>query len=136
MREMRLQSIKSPGGEQFAYANLVAVSSADFRSNRPFFIQVNGKIVLTATAIAECKSGLIGFSKLQREFIGVGLGPRDSVAVRQISDGELSSFNVATSVDMSVDFAMKANTTDAMYPSDELQMRLLQVYQFPQFGLS
>jgi hypothetical protein len=129
MREMRLQSIKSPGGEQFAYANLVAVSSVDFRSNHQFLIQVNGKIVMTATAIAECKPGHIGFSKLQREYIGIGLGPRDSVAVRQISDGERNSFSIATSVDMSVDFAMKASSTDAMYPSDELQIRLLQVHQ-------
>jgi hypothetical protein len=128
-QERRLQSIKSPGGEQFAYANLVAVSSSDFSSNRPFPIYIDGKIVMTATAIVECKPGHIGFSKLQREFIGIGLGPRDTVSVRQISDGELGSFNIATSIDVSVDYAMKGNKTDAMYPSDELQMRLLQVYR-------
>jgi hypothetical protein len=129
-QEKRLQSIKSPGGEQFAYANLVAVSSVDFPSNRPFLIHINGKIVMTATAISECKPGHIGFSKLQREYIGVGLGPRDTVSVRQISDAELSSFNVTTSIDVSVDYAMKGNTTNDMYPSDELQMRLLQVCRY------
>ncbi|OAL01382.1 AAA-domain-containing protein [Phaeosphaeriaceae sp. SRC1lsM3a] len=119
----QLRPIKSPGGNAYAFGNLVAVSPQDFPPNNDgsdIYVLVNGNYVLSARPNAECRPGEIGLTDAQRTWAGITLGPQDMVQVQPydaFSQGDGQSYLGA--VEVEVGFAAR-KTTDVPYDQDEL----------------
>lgn len=117
---MRLRPVKSPGGNAYAFGNLVAVSPLDFKDRQDFYILVNGRFVLTARSTEGCKPGEIGLTDAQRTWMAVSLGPNDTVEVRTyepFSDGDQGYLGGA---DVQIGFATK-KIEEAPYDQEQLQ---------------
>ncbi|KAH7410247.1 P-loop containing nucleoside triphosphate hydrolase protein [Phaeosphaeria sp. MPI-PUGE-AT-0046c] len=119
----QLRPIKSPGGNAYAFGNLVAVSPQDFppsNDGSDIYILLNGNYVLSARPNAECRPGEIGLTDAQRTWAGITLGPQDMVQVQPydaFSQGGGQSYLGA--VEVEVGFAAR-KTTEVPYDQDEL----------------
>ncbi|KAJ4992201.1 ATPase [Stagonosporopsis vannaccii] len=119
----QLRPIKSPGGNAYAFGNLVAVSPQDFPptpDGTDIYILLNGNYVLSARPTQGCQPGEIGLTDAQRTWAGITLGPQDMVSVQPydaFSQGGGQSY--LGGVEVEVGFAAR-KTTDVPYDQDEL----------------
>ncbi|OJD37180.1 vesicular-fusion protein sec18 [Diplodia corticola] len=121
-RQMQLKPVKSPGGNAYAFGNVVAVSPADFppsRDGHDIYIMVNGNHVLSARPTETCRPGEIGLTDRQRTWAGVSLGPHDVVMVQSYDHFGEGGGAYLASVDVEVGFAGR-KTTEVPYDQDEL----------------
>lgn len=121
-RQVQLRPVKSPGGNAYAFGNVVAVSPADFppsRDGNDIYILVNGNYVLSARPTETCRPGEIGLTDRQRTWAGVSLGPNDIVTVQNYDHFAEGGGAYLASVDVEVGFAGR-KTTEAPYDQDEL----------------
>ncbi|KAL1627263.1 transport between ER and Golgi ATPase protein [Neofusicoccum ribis] len=121
-RQVQLRPVKSPGGNAYAFGNVVAVSPADFppsRDGNDIYILVNGNYVLSARPTETCRPGEIGLTDRQRTWAGVSLGPHDIVMVQNYDHFGEGGGAYLASVDIEVGFAAK-KTTEVPYDQDEL----------------
>ncbi|OMP81588.1 Vesicular-fusion protein sec18 [Diplodia seriata] len=121
-RQMQLKPVKSPGGNAYAFGNVVAVSPADFppsRDGHDIYILVNGNHVLSARPTETCRPGEIGLTDRQRTWAGVSLGPHDVVMVQNYDHFGEGGGAYLASVDVEVGFAGR-KTTEVPYDQDEL----------------
>ncbi|KAH8719309.1 P-loop containing nucleoside triphosphate hydrolase protein [Phaeosphaeriaceae sp. PMI808] len=121
-RTVQLRPIKSPGGNAYAFGNLVAVSLQDFplpRDGSDIYIRVNQNYVLSARPTEGCPPGEIGLTDAQRTWAGISLGPQDIISVEPYDafsqDGQLYLENI----EVEVGFATK-KTTEVPYDQEEL----------------
>jgi vesicle-fusing ATPase len=116
----QLKPIKSPGGNAYAFGNLVAVSPLDFSDRQDFYLLLNGRFVVTARSNEACRPGEIGLTDAQRTWAGISLGPNDTVAVERyepFSDGPQGYLG---SIDAEIGFAAR-KSVEAPYDQEELQ---------------
>ncbi|USP75209.1 uncharacterized protein yc1106_02483 [Curvularia clavata] len=119
----QLRPIKSPGGNAYAFGNLVAVSPQDFQPNpdgSDIYILLNGNFALSARPTQGCQPGEIGLTDAQRTWAGVSLGPQEVVMVEpydHFSHSQGKSY--LGQVEVEVGFAAR-KTTDTPYDQDEL----------------
>ncbi|KAF9696834.1 hypothetical protein EKO04_005579 [Ascochyta lentis] len=119
----QLRPIKSPGGNAYAFGNLVAVSPQDYPptpDGSDIYILLNGNYVLSARPTQGCQPGEIGLTDAQRTWAGITLGPQDMVTVQPydaFSQGGGQSY--LGGVEVEVGFAAR-KTTDVPYDQDEL----------------
>ncbi|EKG21196.1 ATPase AAA-type VAT [Macrophomina phaseolina MS6] len=121
-RQSQLRPVKSPGGNAYAFGNVVAVSPADFppsRDGTDLYILVNGNYVLSARPTETCRPGEIGLTDRQRTWAGVSLGPNDMVVVQPYDHFAEGGGMYLASVDVEVGFAGR-KTTEVPYDQDEL----------------
>ncbi|KAF2083560.1 vesicle-fusing ATPase [Saccharata proteae CBS 121410] len=121
-RTMQLRPVKSPGGNVYAFGNVVAVSPADFppsRDGQDLYILVNGEYVLSARPTDGCGPGDIGLTDAQRTWAGISLGPHDRVNVQVYDHFAQGGGAYLGSVDAEVGFAGK-KATETPYDQDEL----------------
>ncbi|KAF2267410.1 vesicle-fusing ATPase [Lojkania enalia] len=119
---LQLRPIKSPGGNAFAFGNLVAVSPHDFppsRDGSAQYILVNGNYVLSAQPTEGCRPGEIGLTDAQRTWAGITLGPQDIVTVEAYDPFSQGGRCYLGSVEVEVGFASR-KTTETPYDQDEL----------------
>ncbi|ORY07562.1 hypothetical protein BCR34DRAFT_666339, partial [Clohesyomyces aquaticus] len=128
-RAMQLRPIKSPGGNAYAFGNLVAVSPQDFpptRDGTPIYIMVNDNFVLSAVPTQGCKPGEIGLTDAQRTWAGISIGPQDFVQVQAYdhfskeNEARTQGHFYLSRVEVEVGFAASKRTTDVPYDQDEL----------------
>ncbi|KAH8727920.1 P-loop containing nucleoside triphosphate hydrolase protein [Phaeosphaeriaceae sp. PMI808] len=119
----QLRPIKSPGGNAYAFGNLVAVSPQDFPptpDGSDIYLIVNGNYVLSARPNAECRPGEIGLTDAQRTWAGITLGPQDMVQVQPYDAfSQSGGQSYLGAVEVEVGFAGR-KTTEAPYDQDEL----------------
>ncbi|KAB2568908.1 ATPase AAA-type VAT [Lasiodiplodia theobromae] len=121
-RQIQLKPVKSPGGNAYAFGNVVAVSRADFPPSpdgHDIYILVNGNYVLSARPTETCMPGEIGLTDRQRTWAGVSLGPHDIVMVQNYDHFGEGGGAYLASVDVEVGFAGR-KTTEVPYDQDEL----------------
>ncbi|KAJ4341187.1 transport between ER and Golgi ATPase protein [Didymella glomerata] len=120
----QLRPIKSPGGNAYAFGNLVAVSPQDFpptADGSDIYIIVNGNYVLSARPTQGCPPGEIGLTDTQRTWAGITLGPQDMVAVQPYDAfSQQGGQSYLGGIEVEVGFAVPRRTTDAPYDQDEL----------------
>jgi vesicle-fusing ATPase len=117
---MQLKPIKSPGGNAYAFGNLVAVSPIDFNDRQDVYLILNARFVVTARPTQGCNPGEIGLTDAQRTWAGISLGPNDTVQVQRyepFSDGDQGYLG---QMDAEVGFATR-KTVEAPYDQEELQ---------------
>jgi vesicle-fusing ATPase len=118
----QLRPIKSPGGNAYAFGNLVAVSPQDFRSNRDgsdIYIIVNGNYALSARPTQSCNPGEIGLTDAQRTWARISLGPHEMVTVQPFDAFSSGGQSYLGNLEVEVGFASR-KATDAPYDQDEL----------------
>ncbi|KAH6643749.1 P-loop containing nucleoside triphosphate hydrolase protein [Boeremia exigua] len=118
----QLRPIKSPGGNAYAFGNLVAVSPQDFPptpDGSDIYILLNGNYVLSARPTQGCQPGEIGLTDAQRTWAGITLGPQDMVAVQNYDAFSQGGQSYLGGVEVEVGFAAR-KTTDVPYDQDEL----------------
>ncbi|EUC27870.1 hypothetical protein COCCADRAFT_110603 [Bipolaris zeicola 26-R-13] len=119
----QLRPIKSPGGNAYAFGNLVAVSPQDFQPNpdgSDIYILVNGNFALSARPTQGCSPGEIGLTDAQRTWAGISLGPQEVVTVAQYDHfSQSQGKSYLGSLEVEVGFAAR-KTTDTPYDQDEL----------------
>ncbi|CAE6996866.1 hypothetical protein P3342_000466 [Pyrenophora teres f. teres] len=119
----QLRPIKSPGGNAYAFGNIVAVSPQDFQPNpdgSDIYIMVNGNFALSARPTQGCGPGEIGLTDAQRTWAGISLGPHEVVTASRydpFSHGGSKSY--LGSIEIEVGFAGR-KTTETPYDQDEL----------------
>jgi vesicle-fusing ATPase len=116
---MALKPAKSPGGNQFAFGNLVAVSSADFAEGEDLYLLLNGRFVVTAKAVRECRPGEIGLTDPQRTWAGISLDPNEIVEAQRYDPFREGGQVYLGGLDARVAFAGRKQT-DAPYDQEEL----------------
>ncbi|KAF2195508.1 AAA-domain-containing protein [Zopfia rhizophila CBS 207.26] len=119
---MQLRPIKSPGGNAFAFGNLVAVSPRDIppsRDGSDIYILVNSNYVFSARPTEGCEPGHIGLTDAQRTWAGITLGPQDIVTVEPYDAFSQGGQCYLGSIEVEVGFAAR-KTTDTPYDQDEL----------------
>ncbi|KAF3050918.1 transport between ER and Golgi ATPase protein [Didymella keratinophila] len=120
----QLRPIKSPGGNAYAFGNLVAVSPQDFpptADGSDIYVIVNGNYVLSARPTQGCPPGEIGLTDTQRTWAGITLGPQDMVAVQPYDAfSQQGGQSYLGGIEVEVGFAVPRRTTDAPYDQDEL----------------
>lgn len=119
---MQLRPIKSPGGNAYAFGNLVAVSPQDFPASRDgseIYVLINGRYVLSARPTQGCQPGEIGLTDAQRTWAGIALGPHDIVTVEPYDAFSRGGQTYLGSIEVEVGFAAR-KTTDTPYDQDEL----------------
>ncbi|KAF2477963.1 AAA-domain-containing protein [Lindgomyces ingoldianus] len=119
---IQLRPIKSPGGNAFAFGNLVAVSPQDFpptRDGSDIYIMVNGNYVLSARPTEGCRPGEIGLTDAQRTWASITLGPQDIVTVEPYDTFSQGGQSYLGNLEVEVGFAAR-KTTDTPYDQDEL----------------
>jgi vesicle-fusing ATPase len=117
---MQLKPIKSPGGNAYAFGNLVAVSPLDFSDRQDFYLNLNGGFVVTARPTEGCRPGEIGLTDAQRTWAGISLGPNDTVMVQRYEPFSEGPQGYLGSVDAEIGFASR-KTVEAPYDQEELQ---------------
>lgn len=119
----QLRPIKSPGGNAYAFGNLVAVSPQDFQPNpdgSDIYILVNGNFALSARPTQGCSPGEIGLTDAQRTWAGISLGPQEVVTVAQYDHfSQSQGKSYLGTLEVEVGFAAR-KTTDTPYDQDEL----------------
>ncbi|KAF1942514.1 vesicle-fusing ATPase [Clathrospora elynae] len=119
----QLRPIKSPGGNAYAFGNLVAVSPQDFQPNpdgSDIYIILNSNYALSARPTQGCQPGEIGLTDAQRTWAGITLGPQDVVTVQPYDPFSLNGGqSYLGAIEVEVGFAAR-KTTDAPYDQDEL----------------
>lgn len=126
---LQLRPIRSPGANQFAMANLAAVSPYDFRLPRDgsdIYVMINGNFVLTARPHEGCPQGQIGLTDAQRTWIGVTIGPQEVTQVQQY-DPFRAGEQTLGSMDVEVGFASNNKRTDVPFDQDELARQFTRV---------
>ncbi|KAF2445715.1 AAA-domain-containing protein [Karstenula rhodostoma CBS 690.94] len=121
-RALQLRPIKSPGGNAYAFGNLVAVSPQDFppsRDGSDVYIKVNRNYVLSARPTEGCRPGEIGLTDAQRTWAGISLGPQDVVTVEHYDAFSQGGQSYLGNLEVEVGFATR-KTTDAPYDQEEL----------------
>ncbi|KAF2853894.1 AAA-domain-containing protein [Plenodomus tracheiphilus IPT5] len=119
----QLRPIKSPGGNAYAFGNLVAVSPQDFPptpDGSDIYIILNGGYVLSARPTQGCQPGEIGLTDAQRTWAGITLGPQDVVSVQPYDAfSQSGGQSYLGAVEVEVGFAAR-KTTETPYDQDEL----------------
>ncbi|CAO2654252.1 Nn.00g109850.m01.CDS01 [Neocucurbitaria sp. VM-36] len=119
----QLRPIKSPGGNAYAFGNLVAVSPQDFPptpDGSDIYIILNGNFVLSARPTQGCQPGEIGLTDAQRTWAGITLGPQDIVSVQPYDAfSQSGGQSYLGAIEVEVGFAGR-KTTDTQYDQDEL----------------
>ncbi|KAJ4355000.1 transport between ER and Golgi ATPase protein [Ascochyta clinopodiicola] len=119
----QLRPIKSPGGNAYAFGNLVAVSPQDYPptpDGSDIYILLNGNYVLSARPTQGCQPGEIGLTDAQRTWAGITLGPQDMVTVQPYDAfSQAGGQSYLGGVEVEVGFAAR-KTTDVPYDQDEL----------------
>ncbi|KAI4612006.1 hypothetical protein J4E80_007458 [Alternaria sp. BMP 0032] len=119
----QLRPIKSPGGNAYAFGNIVAVSPQDFPPNADgsdIYIIVNGNYALSARPTQGCNPGEIGLTDFQRTWAGISLGPQEVVNAAPYDHFAYSGGkSYLGAVDVEVGFAGR-KTTETPYDQDEL----------------
>lgn len=119
----QLRPIKSPGGNAYAFGNLVAVSPYDFPQTpdgSDIYILINGNYVLSARPTQGCQPGEIGLTDAQRTWAGITLGPQDVVTVQPYDAfSQSGGQSYLGGLEVEVGFAAR-KTTDVPYDQDEL----------------
>lgn len=127
----QLRPIKSPGGNAYAFGNLVAVSPSDFppsRDGSDIYVLINGRYVLSARPTQGCQPGEIGLTDAQRTWAGITLGPQDVVAVEPYDAFSRGGQTYLGSIEVEVGFAAR-KTTDTPYDQDELAAQFKKNFQ-------
>ncbi|KAF2876524.1 vesicle-fusing ATPase [Massariosphaeria phaeospora] len=120
---VQLRPIKSPGGNSYAFGNLVAVSPHDFppsRDGSDIYLLVNGSFVLSARPTEGCPRGEIGLTDAQRTWAGITLGPQDVVTAEFYDAFSQGGQCYLGSLEVEVGFASTKKTTETPYDQDEL----------------
>ncbi|OAL52043.1 AAA-domain-containing protein [Pyrenochaeta sp. DS3sAY3a] len=119
----QLRPIKSPGGNAYAFGNLVAVSPHDFPptpDGSDIYVILNGNFVLSARPTQGCQPGEIGLTDAQRTWAGITLGPQDLVTVQPYDAfSQSGGQSYLGAVEVEVGFAAR-KTTETPYDQDEL----------------
>jgi vesicle-fusing ATPase len=121
-RPLQLRPIKSPGGNAYAFGNLVAVSPQDFpptRDGSDIYIKLNRNYVLSARPTEGCRPGEIGLTDAQRTWAGISLGPQDIVTVETYDAFSQGGQSYLGSLEVEVGFATR-KSTEAPYDQEEL----------------
>ncbi|KAI8938821.1 hypothetical protein NX059_004683 [Plenodomus lindquistii] len=122
----QLRPIKSPGGNAYAFGNLVAVSPQDFPpapDGSDIYIILNGGYVLSARPTQGCNPGEIGLTDAQRTWAGITLGPQDVVSVQPYDAfSQSGGQSYLGAVEVEVGFAAR-KTTETPYDQDELAVQ-------------
>ncbi|KAF2436294.1 AAA-domain-containing protein [Tothia fuscella] len=119
-RTMQLRPIKSPGGNSYAFGNLVAVSPVDFKDTQDFYLILKGRFVVTARTTPSCPPGEIGLTDPQRTWASISMGPTETIDIQRyepFSDGEQGYLGA---VDAEIGFASR-KIVEAPYDQEELQ---------------
>ncbi len=119
---MMLRPVKSPGGNAYAFGNLVAVSPLDFpppQDGSDTYLLVNRMYVLSARPTQGCQPGEIGLTDAQRTWAGISLGPNDVVEVQPYDAFSQGGQAYLGTIDAEVGFAGR-KALDAPYDQDEL----------------
>jgi vesicle-fusing ATPase len=128
---MALRPVKSPGGNTFAFGNLVAVSPVEFppsRDGNDIYVLVNGMFVFTARPIEQCRPGEIGLTDAQRTWAGISLGPNDIVEVAIYDPFIQGGQAYLTNVDAEIGFAGR-KAVDTPYDQDELAQLFIKNFE-------
>jgi vesicle-fusing ATPase len=122
---LNMRPVKSPGGNEYAFANIVALSQMDADqlrggrdSNPTFYVLINDDFVLTAKVTPQSQPGEIGMTDGQRTWIGISLGPQEQVRVRAY-DAYGPGAMYLKNITLDVGFASR-KSTDASYDQEEL----------------
>jgi vesicle-fusing ATPase len=119
----QFKPIKSPGGNQYAFGNLVAVSPSDFPQSHDgsdIYIILNRNYVLSARLNTDCPGGYIGLTDAQRTWAGISLGPHDMVEVETYDAfSQSGGQSYLGAVEVEVGFAAR-KVTETPYDQDEL----------------
>lgn len=128
-RTMALRPVKSPGGNAYAFGNLVAVSPLDFspaQDGNDIYLLINGMYVFSARPIEACRPGEIGLTDPQRTWAGISTGPNDIVEVATYDPFSQGGQAYLTQVDAEVGFAGR-KAVDTPYDQDELAQLFIKV---------
>lgn len=119
---LALRPVKSPGGNAYAFGNLVAVSPLDFAPSHngsdPYII-LNQNYVLSARPTEACRPGEIGLTDAQRTWAGISLGPTEFVEVQPYDAFSQGGQVYLGTVDAEMGFAGR-KAVDAPYDQDEI----------------
>ncbi|EOA84868.1 transport between ER and Golgi ATPase protein [Exserohilum turcicum] len=119
----QLRPIKSPGGNAYAFGNIVAVSPQDFQPNpdgSDIYILLNGNFALSARPTQGCQPGEIGLTDAQRTWAGISLGPQEVVMAAPYDHfSQSNGKSYLGTVDVEVGFAGR-KATEVPYDQDEL----------------
>ncbi|KAF2102020.1 AAA-domain-containing protein [Rhizodiscina lignyota] len=121
-RAMQLRPVKSPGGNAYAFGNLVAVSPLDFpptHDGSDIYLLLNRMFVLSARPTEGCRPGEIGLTDAQRTWAGVSLGPNDVVEVQTYDAFSQGGQAYLGTIDAEVGFAGR-KSVETPYDQDEL----------------
>lgn len=131
-RAMQLRPIKSPGGNAYAFGNLVAVSPRDFppsRDGSDIYILINGNFVLSARPTESCPPGEIGLTDAQRTWAGITLGPQDIVSIQPYDAFSQGGQSYLGSTEVEVGFASNRKITNESYDQDELAKQFIKNFE-------
>ncbi|KAF2688014.1 AAA-domain-containing protein [Lentithecium fluviatile CBS 122367] len=121
-RSVQLRPIKSPGGNAYAFGNLVAVSPQDFppsRDGSDIYVKINRNYVLSARPTEGCRPGEIGLTDAQRTWAGIALGPQDVVTVEPYDAFSQGGQSYLRTLEVEVGFATR-KSTETPYDQEEL----------------
>ena len=117
-----LRPVKSPGGNNYAFGNLVAVSNRDYMPQRDggdIYLLLNDAYVVSARPSEICMKGEIGLTDAQRTWAGISLGPQEFVEVEPYDPFSGGGQAYLGGMDLEVGFAGR-KTTEVPYDQDEL----------------
>lgn len=127
----QLKPIKSPGGNSYAFGNIVAVSPQDFppsHDGSDIYILLNGKYVLSARPTQGCQPGEIGLTDAQRTWAGISLGPHDVVTAETYDAFSQGGQSYIGSLEVEVGFATR-KTSETPYDQDELAKIFIKTFE-------
>ncbi|CAN9197124.1 unnamed protein product [Alternaria alternata] len=128
----QLRPIKSPGGNAYAFGNIVAVSPQDFPPNpdgSDVYILINGNFALSARPTQGCNPGEIGLTDAQRTWASISLGPQEVVMAAPYDHfAQSGGKSYLGAVDVEVGFAGR-KTTETPYDQDELATMLKKSFE-------
>ncbi|KAF2671050.1 AAA-domain-containing protein [Microthyrium microscopicum] len=118
-RSMVMRPAKSPGGNQFAFGNIVGVSAMDFQEGEDMYLLLNGQFVVTAKAVRDFAQGNLGLTDAQRTWAGISLDPNETVEVQKYDPFQQGGQVYLAALDVMVGFAGRKES-DAAYDQDDL----------------
>jgi vesicle-fusing ATPase len=118
-RRMQMTPIKNPGGNQFAFGNLVAISPLDFPVHEDIYLLLNGSYVVSGRPHQGCQPGEIGLTDPQRTWAGISLSPGEIVEVERYEPFRGESKGYIGEMAAEIGFAGR-KVVEAPYDQDEL----------------
>ncbi|KAF2835595.1 putative vesicle fusion factor [Patellaria atrata CBS 101060] len=129
---LQLRPVRSPGGNAYAFGNIVAICPRDFPASSDgtdLYIIVNNSYVFSARPTDGCLPGEIGFTDPQRTWAGITLGPKDVVNVEPYDHFRRGAQQYLAALDVEVGFASVQKITEVPYDQDELANQFIKNYE-------